>query len=198
MNRIDYRIPLNNIEIWSITNQTMVAHPFHIHDVQFFVVDRDGVIAPPEERGYKDVVMVAPNETVRFITKFEDYADTSMPYMYHCHVLMHEDDGMMGQFIVTPPLGVQNLSVSKESLCVYPNPSTGYFSVAMQSDKQDTGELSLSDMTGKIIFRTFVKLNQGEQLISSPFGMANLPAGVYLVQFTGDQSIRQTKLLIEK
>jgi FtsP/CotA-like multicopper oxidase with cupredoxin domain len=38
--------------------------------------------------------------TVRFITKFEDFADEDFPYMYHCHILPHEDGGMMGQFIV--------------------------------------------------------------------------------------------------
>ena len=39
MNRIDYRIPLNNVEIWSLSNQSMVAHPFHLHGVQFFVLE---------------------------------------------------------------------------------------------------------------------------------------------------------------
>lgn len=41
-----------------------------------------------------------PGDSVRFITKFEDFADNMVPYMYHCHVLHHEDDGMMGSFTV--------------------------------------------------------------------------------------------------
>ena len=89
INRIDYRIPLDNIEIWTITNQTMLAHPFHMHDVQFFVLDRDGISVHAKEAGYKDVVMIAPQEIVRFITKFEDFTDESVPYMFHCHILMH-------------------------------------------------------------------------------------------------------------
>jgi len=96
MDRIDYIIPINNTEIWELTNSTMVAHPFHIHDVQFYVLDRDGNLPPPQERGRKDVVFVLPQETVRFITKFETFTDTVVPYPFHCHILMHEDDGMMG------------------------------------------------------------------------------------------------------
>ena len=44
--------------------------------------------------------MVAPNERVRLLLSFADYADPDLPYMYHCHILEHEDAGMMGQFAV--------------------------------------------------------------------------------------------------
>lgn len=100
MERIDERVPLGATEIWSISNATPLSHPFHIHDIQFRVLERDGVPAPPYERGLKDTVMVDPGETVRVITRFEDFADPSHPYMYHCHILEHEDAGMMGQFVV--------------------------------------------------------------------------------------------------
>lgn len=100
MERIDERVPLGATEIWSISNATPLSHPFHIHDIQFRVLDRDGVPAQPHERGLKDTVMVDPGETVRVITRFEDFADPHHPYMYHCHILEHEDAGMMGQFVV--------------------------------------------------------------------------------------------------
>ncbi len=100
MERIDERVPLGAIEIWAISNATPLSHPFHIHDIQFRVLDRDGVPAGPHERGLKDTVMVDPGETVRVITRFEDFADPEHPYMYHCHILEHEDAGMMGQFVV--------------------------------------------------------------------------------------------------
>lgn len=100
MERIDERVPLGATEIWSISNATPLSHPFHIHDIQFRILDRDGVPAPPHERGLKDTVMVDPAETVRVITRFEDFADPHHPYMYHCHILEHEDAGMMGQFVV--------------------------------------------------------------------------------------------------
>ncbi len=100
-NRIDVRVPLGAIEIWTIRNDTPLAHPFHIHDIQFRILDRNGRTPSPGEQGLKDTVLVDPGETVRVITEFVDYADANTPYMYHCHILEHEDAGMMGQFVVT-------------------------------------------------------------------------------------------------
>ncbi|MBS0240601.1 MAG: multicopper oxidase domain-containing protein [Proteobacteria bacterium] len=100
MDRIDERVPLGATEIWTIRNATPLAHPFHIHDIQFRVLDRNGAPAPAHEQGLKDTVLVDPGETVRVITQFTDFADAEHPYMYHCHILEHEDAGMMGQFVV--------------------------------------------------------------------------------------------------
>jgi FtsP/CotA-like multicopper oxidase with cupredoxin domain len=100
MARIDERVPLGSTEIWTIRNASPLAHPFHIHLVQFRILDRDGRPAPDYERGLKDTVLVDPGETVRVIAKFEDYADPDHAYMYHCHILEHEDMGMMGQFVI--------------------------------------------------------------------------------------------------
>ncbi|MBC8196498.1 MAG: multicopper oxidase domain-containing protein [Candidatus Marinimicrobia bacterium] len=100
MSVINQVVQLGDTEIWEIFNMSMVAHPFHIHDVQFYILDRDGVIPPENERGRKDVVLIKDMETVRFIAKFEDHADNQVPYMYHCHMLQHEDEGLIGQFIV--------------------------------------------------------------------------------------------------
>lgn len=101
IDRIDERVPLGAIEIWSVVNDTPLAHPFHIHDVQFRVLDRNGKPAGAHEAGFKDTVLVDPGEIVRVIAEFADYADDKNPYMYHCHILEHEDAGMMGQFVVT-------------------------------------------------------------------------------------------------
>jgi blue copper oxidase len=100
MSRIDFRVPLGSIEIWEIENATPLAHPFHIHDVQFRVLDRDGEPPLLQERGLKDTVLVDPGSAVRIIAEFSDFADPKHPYMYHCHILEHEDAGMMGQFVV--------------------------------------------------------------------------------------------------
>jgi FtsP/CotA-like multicopper oxidase with cupredoxin domain/arylsulfatase A-like enzyme len=96
----EYNVPLNNTEIWELKSTSIFAHPFHIHDVEFYILTRNGVAPPTAEQGWKDVVLVKGNETVRFIAKFDDYADISHPYMYHCHISLHEDEGMMGQFVV--------------------------------------------------------------------------------------------------
>ena len=100
MNRIDETIKLNDIEIWEVKNDPDMPHPFHIHDIQFLILTRDGSPPPENERGWKDTVLIMPDETVRVIARFTDFADPNTPYMYHCHTLEHEDRGMMGQFVV--------------------------------------------------------------------------------------------------
>jgi blue copper oxidase len=100
MDRINERVPLGSIEIWEIRNATMLTHPFHIHGIQFRVLDRNGGPPQPHEQGLKDTVLVDPGSRVRVIAEFVDYADPDRPYMYHCHNLEHEDAGMMGQFVV--------------------------------------------------------------------------------------------------
>ena len=100
MHRIDERIRLGDTEIWRIRNNTGRTHPFHIHLVQFLILDRDGKSPSDQEAGWKDTVHVEPGETVNVIMKFEQYANPDIPYMYHCHILEHEDNGMMGQFVV--------------------------------------------------------------------------------------------------
>ena len=102
MNRIDYRPLINSTEIWEITNNSTLAHPFHIHDAQFKIISVNGVNAPAADRGWKDVVVVRRNYKVRFVVSFPDYADSLHPFMYHCHMAPHEDAGMMGQFTVMP------------------------------------------------------------------------------------------------
>ncbi|WNO53511.1 multicopper oxidase family protein [Stakelama saccharophila] len=100
MQRIDEAVTVGTDEIWEIENASMMAHPFHVHNVQFRVLDRDGRPASAAELGLKDVVVVRPRERVRILVRFEEYTDRDLPYMYHCHILEHEDAGMMGQFVV--------------------------------------------------------------------------------------------------
>ncbi|HSW88412.1 MAG TPA: multicopper oxidase domain-containing protein [Candidatus Saccharimonadales bacterium] len=103
--RIDEVVKKGDTEIWTVQNKSPIYHPFHMHDVQFQILDRNGSKPQPYEQGWKDTVMVEPLETVRLIMQFNDYADPTLPYMFHCHLLEHEDMGMMAQFIV-----VDNLS----------------------------------------------------------------------------------------
>lgn len=103
INRIDEKVVLNDVEIWEVTNDMMVDHNFHIHATHFMIIERNGnsTNVAANEKGYKDVVYLPAHESVKFIVKMIDYADTTVPYMYHCHFLEHEDAGMMGQFLVT-------------------------------------------------------------------------------------------------
>lgn len=100
MERIDEQVKVNTTEIWKVTNQTTgmmgMAHPFHAHGTQFQILERDGKEPPMNERGWKDTIMIQPGETVKIIAAFR-YKGL---FMYHCHILEHEDSGMMGQFLV--------------------------------------------------------------------------------------------------
>jgi len=100
MSRIDETVKMGDIEIWEIQNDGPMIHPFHIHNTQFRILDRNDQPPAANEKGLKDTVVVDPGETVRLLVKFEHYSDPEQPYMYHCHILEHEDAGMMGQFTV--------------------------------------------------------------------------------------------------
>ena len=100
MNRIDETVTVDTLERWLVTNETDVPHSFHVHDVQFQIVDRSRGPLAANELGRKDTVTVNPRETVRIMMRFADFADPHTPYMFHCHLLQHEDQGMMGQFVV--------------------------------------------------------------------------------------------------
>jgi FtsP/CotA-like multicopper oxidase with cupredoxin domain len=97
MHRVDERAKLGATEIWQIENVVGMDHPFHLHGFQFQLLDRDGV--PEPFRAWRDVVNVRKHETVRFIVRFDGYPGK---WMYHCHILDHEDHGMMGILEVTP------------------------------------------------------------------------------------------------
>lgn len=103
MGRVDATVVKNTVEIWKVTNQDGSPHTFHIHDVQFQVRSINGRQPPPELRGWKDTVFLRPNAPYELIVPFSDYSDETTPYMFHCHLLYHEDQGMMGQFVVVEP-----------------------------------------------------------------------------------------------
>ena len=105
--RVDEFIDAGATEIWSIRNMSPMAHPFHAHAIQYQILSRNGVAATGTDLGWKDTFLVQPGETVKVIGKFE--AINTGDYMYHCHILEHEDAGMMGYFRVgaTGVLGAQ-------------------------------------------------------------------------------------------
>ncbi len=105
MGRIDEVVRLGDIEIWEVDNRGGQGHPFHIHLVQFQILDRNGHPPTGAELGWKDTVLVPVGDIVRIIMPFDRYADPEVPYMYHCHIMEHEDNGMMGQFLVVEDPG---------------------------------------------------------------------------------------------
>lgn len=97
MNRIDEMVANGATEIWTVSNTSPMAHPFHAHAIQWQVLDRGGVPSFGQDLGWKDTVLVQPGETVRIIGHFDPIINRGL-YMYHCHILEHEDAGMMGTF----------------------------------------------------------------------------------------------------
>lgn len=199
MDFVNETVMLDDIEIWTITNNTNIAHPFHIHDIQFYILDKDGAAPPANEQGLKDVVLVEGNQTVRFITKFEDFADAEVPYMYHCHILPHEDGGMMGQFIVIEEEEALSLAETRSQYRIYPNPVTDkIIRVLLPDDVDPTSEVGFKiyDVAGKEI----------EHFPSTICGPSNLKilyleryeSGVYtLVAHVNDVPTKSLRLVIK-
>jgi spore coat protein A, manganese oxidase len=90
-------------EVWEMYNYTADAHPIHVHEVQFQVVDRQpfgGLPRPPEanETGFKDTVIAYPGEITRVKATFEHPG----LYVWHCHIVEHEDNEMMRPYFIGP------------------------------------------------------------------------------------------------
>lgn len=98
MQRIDLEIERGSVEQW-IVSTSMLSHPFHIHGALFQVVSENGRAPRPENAGWKDTVLV--DGTTELLVRFDMPAGRDTPFMYHCHILEHEDAGMMGQFTVS-------------------------------------------------------------------------------------------------
>ena len=100
MHRVDERGFTLHDEVWEVYNRPDMmggmTHNFHLHGTQFRVLTRGGTLPPLQERGWKDTVALDPGEQVRLLVRFEDPG----LFMYHCHILEHEDNGMMGQIEV--------------------------------------------------------------------------------------------------
>ena len=202
MDVINEIIPLNNTEIWILTNQTPIAHPFHIHDVQFYILDRNGVSPPPEEQGRKDVVIVHHMETVRFITKFEDHANDSVPYMYHCHMLIHEDAGMMGQFVVvdenTVSTDTNNPIPNVYSLNQnYPNPFNPRTTIRYSIATSNNVHLAVYNNLGQEL-DVLINEMQPAGTYTVTWKGTQWPSGIYLYQLRTRTFSQTRKMLLIK
>ena len=96
-------VEVDTTERWVVRNVDGGPHNFHVHDVQFVVDSLDGESPPPELAGWKDTISLPQGTEVELLLRFTDYTDPEVPYMFHCHLLRHEDQGMMGQLVVVEP-----------------------------------------------------------------------------------------------
>jgi spore coat protein A, manganese oxidase len=96
---VEHQVTLGSTEVWKIHNKTSMAHVFHIHSTDWYLLSRNGHRPPPWEDCLKESFFMKPNETIYIAGHFADSFATGK-YVVHCHMLDHEDHGLMSQFKV--------------------------------------------------------------------------------------------------
>jgi bilirubin oxidase len=197
MEEVEFTTEQDKVEVWNITNQTMMAHPFHIHGNHFYVLQVNGATPPPNMRGRKDVVVVPPmNGSVKIVTKYQNYGDPMLPYMFHCHILSHEDGGMMGQFIVNPTASATTEQVQQGTLTISPNPGKGSFIIEADLSKAGDAVLTLHSPDGRLLeTRKLEGLTTGIQQIQVDF--TGLAAGWYWLTLQSGERVLSGKVVVE-
>jgi len=186
MNTINKTVQLNAIEKWTVTNNQVFGHTFHIHDVQFKIVARNGSAAAvgSHESGWKDVMYVPKGENVSFVAKFEDYADAIHPFMYHCHFANHEDGGMMGQFVVkdsSSANGIEPMN-TEVNFILYPNPAQSKLFVKFSDENASAYYIKVVDLAG----RTLLMLPRPQ--LQEGIDISGLTPGIYTIQLTDEKT----------
>ena len=214
---------LNTTEIWEIYNETEDAHPIHLHQVsmqlisrQKFKADVDEETGKPsniqligqpqtpaaEEQGWKDTWIMYPGEVTRVIAHF----DLEGLYVWHCHILSHEDHEMMRPFFVglNPDADMKkSTSIATPdleklvALQTIPNPFSDRFLVSFVLPKASDVSLKLFDSKGSLVKKVFQgHLSKGLQQIN--VDGTNQANGIYFceVNIDGQQMIR--KMLLQK
>lgn len=191
INYNEYQVPIGNTEIWQITSSSVFGHPFHIHDVEFNILSVNGVAPVAAQAGWKDVVFIpgktpgpgGTNTVVKFIAKFEDYADSLHPFMYHCHISLHEDEGMMGQFVVTGsnPTGIANQTEVK-GFSLYPNPANDRLYFSFEDANSQVYYIRINNMLGKTIYML------PRPQLQNGIDISSLAKGIYFVQLTDEKT----------
>lgn len=189
-------VNLNDVEKWTVTNNNVFGHSFHLHDVEFKIVARNGsaTAVGTHESGWKDTFYLPRNESVTFVAKFDDFADSDVnhPYMYHCHFGGHEDAGMMGQFIVTGTMAT-NQNATNTNFSLYPNPANDKLFVNLKDTATEIYYVTIATITGRIV----MMLPQPEW--QNGIDISSLEAGVYTFQMMDKQSKSvTTKKFIKK
>ena len=226
-NKINTIVKLNTVEDWVISNETNVAHPFHIHLIQFYVMsveDSFGVVCnmndacfPPEYLGPKDDILVHPGEKVTFRARFHTYARPkpftggnldSAAYMYHCHILTHEDGyyrstastlasrspwGMMQQFAVwdgtTRPTAIDDPLA--DDMIIFPNPADNMIYLNAESPRMST--VRIYDIQGRLLFEKVMPPFTG----STPIDVSDMQRGMILVEWTSTEGKQLKKIVLE-
>jgi bilirubin oxidase len=198
---INKTINLNTIEKWTIVNNNVFGHTFHIHDVQFKIVSRSSGPVGEHESGWKDVLYLPIGESVSFVAKFADYADPVHPFMYHCHFANDEDEGMMGQFVVVDSTtGITDRKIVPGTFSLgqnFPNPFNPKTVINYQLPMNSLVTLKVYDVLGREI-KTLVNERQNAGSQNVTFNASNLPGGVYFYRLQAGKNTATKKLVLIK
>jgi FtsP/CotA-like multicopper oxidase with cupredoxin domain len=198
MNRIDENIPFNELEEWKFINNTNNFHPMHIHGVLFQVYSRNGnTNLNPNDKGWKDTVLVNPNETVQLLVKFIDYSGR---YLLHCHNLEHEDDGMMLNIQIDAPTKIDDENSSPDSFKLhqnYPNPFNPLTTISYQIPAAVYVNLKVYDAIGNKV-STLVNETKQAGNYDVLFEPKGLTSGVYHYRLKAGDFVETRKMIFLK
>ncbi len=201
-------VKVDSTELWTIDNKTDRGHPWHIHDTHFWVteiIDADG--SPLNEADYpelfdgpKDNVLVQPGWKLTYIASFPDFGTQVAPdssYMYHCHILPHEDRGMMGQFVVWNGIGtgwptaVRDNALSTIRMEVFPNPAREVLYLDGTTAREST--LKFIDLNGRLVKELRLPAFDG----AIELGTSGLPSGMLIMDWQTHEGRGISRVLLK-
>jgi spore coat protein A len=234
---------LNATEEWEVYNFTGDAHPVHLHLVAFQIINRQPIdfeitekdqlqhsgengiggsveisditpAGPAElpaenERGWKDTFIVPPGYVGRVIAKF----DRLGRYVWHCHILSHEDHEMMRPYEVIAPLPDQGIEIAETSLDAlvpdtpvleqnYPNPFNPTTEINFSIPEAGNVQLVVYNTLGQEVItlaRGYYEKGSHNLMWDARDNFGNkVPSGVYIYRLTGKDFIRQNKMMLIK
>jgi spore coat protein A, manganese oxidase len=216
---------LNSTEIWEIYNETEDAHPIHLHMVTMQLISRQKFMASideengkpsnvklvgvpnmpgPDEQGWKDTWVMYPGEVTRVIAKF----DIEGLYVWHCHILSHEDHEMMRPYYVGPmdnedgmkknnPIINTGASNKLWQLTISPNPFINQFNIRFNLSQKSAVAVNLYDANGRLVKKIFNGvMDAGWQQFTA--GGKNLANGVYYCEMIVNNRRTIKKLELQK
>jgi FtsP/CotA-like multicopper oxidase with cupredoxin domain len=205
LNCVNDVVLLDSTEIWEIVNTTQHAHPFHIHDIHFWVVDGwNNITGEPINKadwpqvfsGPKDNVLVLKNWTLQLVATFNDFGTPIAPefsYMFHCHILPHEDRGMMGQFVVWDgsTTDVEDGLDTEIRPKLYPNPTNGQ--LYLEADSKKESQIRIFNVQGQLL-----KLQRLAPFIGqTELSVSELPPGLIYVEWMTDKGRFVSKVVVQ-
>jgi len=231
---------LNDVEIWEVYNATEDAHPIHLHLVSFQILDRtpfdatvntqaqpqhDGqsgiggyvvegsitLTGPPEtpaanEQGWKDTFVVPPGYMGRVIAKF----DRPGRYVWHCHILSHEDHEMMRPYYVSAFSFLAEEKTEEQPFDFldpklvghYPNPFSDGTNINFYLPSEENIVLKVFDVTGKQVKRLANGLYGASNHIvewnGTNDGGQQLPDGLYIYQLQAGETLLSDQVIIQR